>query len=116
MCERTGLQDISLPESLCQPIEETAIICCVILKSLLPSLGLVSMLVQDVLETHTLRAHTISKPAPLWAHTQETFRTPSGRQGACLPWNFPPLALSLPLSLLLLFLSLFYDFYQRQTA
>lgn len=48
-------------------------ICCVTLKSLLPSLGLISMLVQDVLETHTLRAHTISKPALLWAHTQENF-------------------------------------------
>lgn len=73
VCEWTDLQDISLQESLCQPVEGTAMICCVTLKSLLPSLGLVSMFVHNVLETHTVRAHTISKPAQLWAHTPENF-------------------------------------------
>lgn len=77
-------------------------ICPVTLESCSPSLGLVSMLAQDVWNHTWLPSLPCSGP-----HPQRVLEP--HRVGPARSWGFLPF-------LLPLFLSLFGDFYQRQTA
>lgn len=70
VCERTGLENVIAEELVPANRGASQDLLCD-LNSRLPSLGLIPTLVQDVLEIHSLRAHIVSKPAPLWAQTQE---------------------------------------------
>lgn len=67
-------------------------ICCVTLTELLTLSGPGFHVDTVVLEAHTLRAHTASKPALLWAYTQQRHLEP-WQGSACSSQGFPPLLL-----------------------